>query len=77
MKRTTRWAAPIAAAAMIGLGGEAWAQPGSPPSEHVVVISIDGLRPDAIETFERFGVREVVRTGTAALERGSKNTANE
>jgi acetolactate synthase-1/3 small subunit len=31
----------------------------------------------AIETFEQFGVREIVRTGTAALERGDTITANE
>ena len=49
-------------------------------SAAAITVQVTGSKQKidaAIETFERFGVREVVRTGTAALERGSKNTANE
>jgi acetolactate synthase-1/3 small subunit len=45
-----------------------------------VTVEVTGSKQKidaAIETFEQFGVREIVRTGTAALERGAKTTANE
>jgi hypothetical protein len=31
----------------------------------------------ALDTFERFGVREVARAGTVALERGDRETAHD
>jgi acetolactate synthase-1/3 small subunit len=49
-------------------------------STEAVTIEVTGSKQKidaAIETFERFGVREIVRTGTAALERGDTTTANE
>ncbi|MGM0591606.1 MAG: acetolactate synthase small subunit [Halobacteriota archaeon] len=47
-------------------------------SRETVTIEVTGSeqRIDAaIETFEQFGVREICRTGTAALERGANETA--
>ncbi len=47
-------------------------------SAETVTVEITGAeeRIDAaIETFERFGIREVVRTGTAALAGGAQETA--
>ena len=46
--------------------------------ERTATIEVTGSRPKvegAIETFGRFGVREVVRTGTTALARGTERTA--
>jgi len=46
---------------------------------HTVTVEITGAEPkieSAIETFGRFGVREITRTGTAALERGGTPTAD-
>ncbi|AGN00114.1 acetolactate synthase small subunit [Salinarchaeum sp. Harcht-Bsk1] len=43
-----------------------------------ITVEITGQRPqieNAVEAFERFGVREVTRTGTAALARGTTETA--
>jgi acetolactate synthase-1/3 small subunit len=43
-----------------------------------VTVEITGSRQKiegAVDTFEQFGVQEIVRTGTAALERGSDSTA--
>ncbi|WP_435333102.1 acetolactate synthase small subunit [Haloarchaeobius sp. TZWWS8] len=43
-----------------------------------VTVEVTGARQkveSAIETFERFGVREITRTGTAALARGTTDTA--
>jgi acetolactate synthase-1/3 small subunit len=46
------------------------------PETITVEITGDERRiEDAIETFERFGVREIVRTGSAALARGAESTA--
>ena len=42
----------------------------------VEVTGGKGTISNAIDTFGRFGVREIVRTGTAALESGPKQTAN-
>lgn len=42
-------------------------------ADGTVTVEVTGSQQKidaAIETFERFGVREIVRTGTAALERG-------
>ena len=47
-------------------------------SAETVTVEITGpeMRIDAaIETFERFGIREVVRTGSAALAAGAQETA--
>ena len=54
-------------------GGEA-VQAGS----EVVTVELTGTETqvdEAIEAFERFGVREVARTGTAALAAGTEPTA--
>ncbi|UWG48746.1 Acetolactate synthase, small subunit [Halanaeroarchaeum sp. HSR-CO] len=54
-------------------GGEA-VQAGS----EVVTVELSGTEAqvdDAIDAFERFGVREVARTGTAALAAGTEPTA--
>jgi acetolactate synthase-1/3 small subunit len=43
-----------------------------------ITVEITGQRPqieNAVEAFGRFGVREVTRTGTAALARGAEETA--
>ncbi|WP_435347028.1 acetolactate synthase small subunit [Haloarchaeobius sp. HRN-SO-5] len=45
-----------------------------------VTVEITGSRQKivaAIETFERFGVREITRTGTAALARGTESTSDD
>jgi len=45
-----------------------------------ITVEITGQRPqieNAVEAFGRFGVREVTRTGTAALARGTEHTARE
>ncbi|WP_440989423.1 acetolactate synthase small subunit [Haloarchaeobius baliensis] len=45
-----------------------------------VTVEITGSRQKiraAVETFERFGVREVTRTGTAALARGTESTTDD
>ncbi|WP_257297872.1 acetolactate synthase small subunit [Haloarchaeobius sp. FL176] len=45
-----------------------------------VTVEITGSRQKiaaAVETFERFGVHEVTRTGTAALARGSESTTDD
>lgn len=47
-------------------------------SPEAITVEITGSRQKiegAVETFERFGIREIVRTGTAALERGDNSTA--
>jgi acetolactate synthase-1/3 small subunit len=41
----------------------------------VEVTGPKGTIENALDTFERFGVREIVRTGTAALEAGANATA--
>ncbi|WP_267639868.1 acetolactate synthase small subunit [Haloarchaeobius amylolyticus] len=46
--------------------------------QETVTVEITGSRQkieSAIETFERFGVREITRTGTAALARATTDTA--
>ena len=46
-------------------------------SEDVVTIEIRGDQRDIegmIEMFDQFGIKEIARTGTVALERGSKKT---
>ena len=47
-------------------------------SPTTITVEITGSRQKiegAVETFEQFGIREIVRTGTAALERGDSSTA--
>ena len=41
----------------------------------VEVTGTDKTIENALDTFDRFGVREIVRTGTAALEAGANSTA--
>ena len=41
----------------------------------VEVTGSEGKVEAAIESFERFGVREIARAGTVALERGARETA--
>jgi len=44
-----------------------------------VTVEITGTRQEvetAVEAFERFEIREIVRTGTTALERGARETAD-
>jgi acetolactate synthase-1/3 small subunit len=44
-----------------------------------VTVEITGSRREietAVEAFERFEIREIVRTGTTALERGARETAD-
>ena len=46
--------------------------------QETVTVEITGSRPKlnaAVDAFERFGVREVTRTGTAAIARGTDWTA--
>lgn len=46
--------------------------------ESVVTVEVTGTEAEidaAIEAFEQFGVREVARTGSAALARGTRSTA--
>ena len=46
-------------------------------SQETVTVEITGSRQKieaAVDTFRRFDIREVVRTGTAALERGAEQT---
>jgi acetolactate synthase-1/3 small subunit len=46
-------------------------------SKESVTVEITGSEQKidaAVETFERFGIHEIVRTGTAALERGTQKT---
>lgn len=47
-------------------------------SAEAITIEVTGRKStieNALDTFERFGVREIVRTGTAALEAGANATA--
>ncbi|WP_136602523.1 acetolactate synthase small subunit [Salinigranum halophilum] len=47
-------------------------------SAEAITIEVTGTSTtieNALDTFERFGVREIVRTGTAALEAGANATA--
>ncbi|WP_380677034.1 acetolactate synthase small subunit [Salinigranum sp. GCM10025319] len=47
-------------------------------SAEAITIEVTGTSDtieNALDTFERFGVREIVRTGTAALEAGANATA--
>jgi acetolactate synthase-1/3 small subunit len=47
-------------------------------SQESVTVEITGSEQKidaAVETFGRFGIHEIVRTGTAALERGTRKTA--
>jgi acetolactate synthase-1/3 small subunit len=46
-------------------------------SQESVTVEITGSEQKidaAVETFGRFGIHEIVRTGTAALERGTRKT---
>jgi acetolactate synthase-1/3 small subunit len=46
-------------------------------SQQSVTVEITGSEQKidaAVETFDRFGIHEIVRTGTAALERGTRKT---
>ena len=46
-------------------------------SRESVTVEITGSEQKidaAVETFGRFGIHEIVRTGTAALERGTRKT---
>ncbi|WP_435358668.1 acetolactate synthase small subunit [Haloarchaeobius sp. DFWS5] len=48
-------------------------------SPETVTVEITGSRQkieSAVDTFERFGVREITRTGTAAMARGTTDTAH-
>jgi len=48
-------------------------------SREAITVEITGSKQkidSAVETFEQFGVREIVRTGSAALERGALSTAD-
>ena len=47
----------------------------SAESVTVEVTGTEGTIDNAIDTFERFGIRELTRTGSAALERGPRETA--
>ncbi|AUV81800.1 acetolactate synthase small subunit [Salinigranum rubrum] len=47
-------------------------------SAEAITVEVTGTNKtieNALDTFERFGVREIVRTGTAALEAGANATA--
>jgi acetolactate synthase-1/3 small subunit len=46
-----------------------------PETITVEITGEQGTIDNAIETFERFGVREIVRTGSAALAAGVEETA--
>jgi acetolactate synthase-1/3 small subunit len=49
-------------------------------SPETVTVEVTGSHQKveaAIETFQQFGVREIKRTGTAALERGARTTAGD
>ena len=43
-------------------------RPGSAATEHVIVISIDGLRPDAIDRYDAKTIQRLMREGTYSLE---------
>jgi len=48
-------------------------------SENTITIELTGSRNKieaAVETFERFGIREIARTGAVALERGDEVTTS-
>ena len=48
-------------------------------SEGTITVELTGARQKieaAIETFERFGIREIARTGAVALERGNEMTTS-
>jgi acetolactate synthase-1/3 small subunit len=47
-------------------------------SAEAITVEVTGTNTtveNALDTFDRFGVREIVRTGTAALEAGANATA--
>jgi acetolactate synthase-1/3 small subunit len=47
-------------------------------TSEAITVELTGSRQKiegAVETFEQFGIREIVRTGTAALGRGGDSTA--
>jgi acetolactate synthase-1/3 small subunit len=49
-------------------------------SPEAITIEVTGEKntiENALDTFDRFGVREIVRTGTAALEAGANATAKQ
>jgi acetolactate synthase-1/3 small subunit len=49
-------------------------------SAEAITVEVTGTNKtieNALDTFERFGVREIVRTGAAALEAGAKPTAKQ
>jgi acetolactate synthase-1/3 small subunit len=49
-------------------------------SPEAITIEVTGTKKtieNALDTFDRFGVREIVRTGTAALEAGASATAKQ
>jgi predicted AlkP superfamily pyrophosphatase or phosphodiesterase len=70
--------------ATVSSGTCATRQPGRPPdgrsevaatapepralTRHVIVISVDGLRPDAIATYRAYTIRRLAREGAASLE---------
>ncbi len=59
-------------AALSALGSAATTRASDPPveavSSHVIVISVDGLRPDAIERFGAPTLKRLIREGSASLE---------
>jgi len=59
-------AAPLAAAAPADSASRAVAKHGR-IADHVLVISIDGLRPDAIQQFNAFTILRLMREGSYAL----------
>ena len=61
--------APLAAAGVtVSDSATARAKKRGAVSDHIVVISVDGLRPDAIERFEAKTIAKLLRRGSATLE---------
>src|SRR5690606_13842488 len=58
-------AVAVAAGASLRLPAE---RPGAGITEHVIVVSIDGLRPDAIDRYDAGTIRRMMREGAYSLD---------
>lgn len=72
--RRLGWRARVGALALVAVGALASGRPAAEKaplgavSDHVVVISIDGLRPDAINKYELKTLRQLARSGSYSWE---------
>src|SRR5688572_15415303 len=67
MPRSARYAFAALALPMVASAADSTATPMARVSKHVVIVSIDGLRPDAISAFGAKNLQRLMREGSYTL----------